>query len=196
MTRSRIGFLGGFAAGCVALGGATLVAQDAGDMEAMMAEAMAKYAVPGAEHEELARRAGTWDVNLEFWMYPGAQPETMVGKSRSQMMMDGRYLTQHFTSDYMGQAFEGAGLTGYDRMTKEFTSIWVDNMSTAVGVSTGKSLEGLKGTMPDLMLGKHVPTRTSESMPDDDTIVFEMYKPGPDGKEFKTMKIVYTRAEG
>ena len=50
--------------------------------------------------------------------------------------------------------------------------------------------------MPELMLGKHVPTRTEETMPNDDTIVFEMYKPGPDGKEFKTMVITYKRKTG
>jgi hypothetical protein len=54
----------------------------------------------------------------------------------------------------------------------------------------------MRGTMPEPMLGKHVDTRMAETMPDDNTIVFDMFKPGPDGKEFKTMTIRYTRAAG
>ncbi|MHC4909713.1 MAG: DUF1579 domain-containing protein [Planctomycetota bacterium] len=196
MTRTRFSFVAGFAAGCIALGGATLVAQDAGDMEAMMAEAMAKYGVPSEQHEELARRVGAWDATLEFWAFPGAPAETMTGNAQFAMQMDGRYLVQHFSSEYMGQTFEGAGLTGYDRMSKEFTSIWIDNMSTAVSVSKGKNPADMRGTMPEPMLGKHVDTRMAETMPDDNTIVFDMFKPGPDGKEFKTMTIRYTRAAG
>ncbi|MHC5028955.1 MAG: DUF1579 family protein, partial [Planctomycetota bacterium] len=60
----------------------------------------------------------------------------------------------------------------------------------------GKNPADMRGTMPEPMLGKHVDTRMAETMPDDNTIVFDMFKPGPDGKEFKTMTIRYTRAAG
>jgi len=32
----------------------------------------------------------------------------------------------------MGQPMEGVGYTGYDRMRKQYTMVWLDNMSTAM----------------------------------------------------------------
>jgi len=193
----------GFLAGCAATGLAamTFSPQDPAEMEKMMQqmqEAMEKYAVPGEQHAEMAKRAGAWKAELKFWQAPGAPAETMYGDANFEMIMEGRYMIQHFSGDFQGQPFEGAGLTGYDRMKNEYQSIWVDNMSTAVMWMTGKSAGGqcnFKGEMPDIMQGKYVNTRSTEKMPDENTVIMEMYAPGPDGKEYKSMEITYTRAQ-
>ena len=194
---------GGFLAGCAAMGLAamTLAPQDPAELEKMMQamqEAFEKYGAPAEQHAELAKRVGNWKADLKFWEVPGTEPQTMSGESSFEMIMDGRYLLQHFSGDFQGQPFEGAGLTGYDRMKNEYQSIWIDNMSTAIFWSTGKESGGqyvLKGEMPDIMLGKYIPTRGTEMVVDDNTIVSAMYRPGPDGKEFMHMEIKYTRVQ-
>jgi hypothetical protein len=40
-----------------------------------------------------------------------------------------------------------------------------------------------------------VPVTSVMTAKDDKTYVFEMTGPGPDGKQFKTLEIVYTRAQ-
>ena len=52
-----------------------------------------------------------------------------------------------------------------------------------------------KGTMPDAVAGKAVPVTEIVTYTDDDHFSFEMHGPGPGGKNFKMMEIVYTRAK-
>ena len=195
-------FFAGFAAGSAAM---VLVAmnfntspQDPAEMEKMMMESMEKYGIPAAEHAELAKRAGTWDVDLKFWMAPDTDYQTMGGTAQFEMIMDGRYLMQHYQSEFMGETFEGAGLTGYDRIKGEYQNIWIDSMGTAISQSSGHEKDGaivFTGEMGDPMMGKYVPVRSVEKMVDDDTLVYSMFRLGPDGKEFKSMEITYTRTD-
>ncbi len=193
-------FLSSFAVMCAAaiLAAMTVSPQDPAEMEQMWADAMAKYGAPSAEHEMLAKREGSWRCTTKMWMAPGAPPEEHEGEATMQMIMGGRYLFQQFNMTFNGMDFEGAGLTAYDRMSGEYQSIWVDNMSTAILWSTGKEKNGqcvMKGKSPDMMTGKYVPMRTVERMVDDNTFVMEMYMPGEGNKDFKSMEITYTRGE-
>jgi len=38
----------------------------------------------------------------------------------------------------MGMPFEGMGLDGYDNASKEYISIWIDNMGTGIMYMKGK----------------------------------------------------------
>lgn len=192
--------IGGFVAGCAVTiaGAAALTAQDPAEMEQAMAEAMAKYGVPGEEHAELAKRVGAWNVDLKYWWAPGAEAQVMTGQSHFQMIMDGRYLFQEFVSEYQGETFEGGGLVGYDRLQEKYQGIWIDNMSTGIAISEGQMKDGVlvtEGDMPDPMIGATIHVRNVEKWVDENTWVMEMYRPGPDGKEFRSMQITYTRAE-
>ncbi len=193
-------FVTSLAACCAAmiLAAMTVSPQDPAEMEAAFAEAMAKYGEPSVEHEMLAKREGQWNASTKFWTDPSGPPQVHEGESTIQMIMDGRYLLQQYTMSFNGMSFEGIGLTAYDRMKGEYQTIWIDNMGTGIMWATGKEKNGefvYKGDTPDMMAGKYVPDRTVERMVNDDTIVFEVYTPGPDGKEFKSMEIIYTRAD-
>ena len=74
--------------------------------------------------------------------------------------------------------------------------------------STNTSLSYMEGTadpagkvltmsmkMADPMTGKETTTRTVTRIESDAKHVFEMYEVAPDGKEFKSMEIVYTRSK-
>ncbi len=51
----------------------------------------------------------------------------------------------------------------------------------------------MKGKMADAVAGKEVPITSTMTLKDDNSFTFEMTAPGPDGKQFKTLEIVYTR---
>lgn len=160
----------------------------------MMAK-WAEYATPGEAHQRLAKLAGNWDYTMKWWMSPDAQPEESTGTLSAALTMDGRYLVEDWEGTAMGQPFKGRGTTGYDNFNKEYVSTWIDNMGTGIMVSTGQydaAQDALvtTGTFDDIMTGeKDKSMRGVQKILDDNTIHFEMYVPGPDGQEFKTMEI-------
>jgi hypothetical protein len=160
----------------------------------MMAK-WAEYATPGEAHQRLAKLAGNWDYTMKWWMSPDAQPEESTGTLSAALTMDGRYLVEEWEGTAMGQPFKGRGTTGYDNFNKEYVSTWIDNMGTGIMVSTGQydaAQDALvtRGTFDDIMTGEKDKTmRGVQKILDDNTIHFEMYVPGPDGQEFKTMEV-------
>ena len=167
------------------------------EQQAMM-EKWASYATPGEAHARLAEAAGDWEWTSTFWMDPTTPPQTSSGTSRGEMMLGGRYLAEQVRGDMWGQTFEGRSLTGYDNHTKEYTSVWIDNMGTGVMVTRGKIDPAtgdlvMTGTVDDFMDGKKKAVRTVTKHVDKDTTRFEMYMEGADGKEFKTMELVSKR---
>ena len=97
-----------------------------------------------------------------------------------------------------GQRFEGSGIAGCDNIKKEYTSVWVDNMSTMIMATEGTCDESGKvltysGEYPDPITDKTVKTKSVLRIVNHDRHVVEMYQQDPDGKEFKSMEITYTR---
>lgn len=193
----------GFVAGSVTTvlaAGALLSPQDPteAEMAKMWQEAMEKYGTPTAEHEALAKRQGAWECDMKYWETPGGDTKTMTGRANFEMLMDGRYLLQHFESEFDGMPFEGAGVTGFDRMKQKYDAMWIDNMGTSFFLQEGAvkgDLIEYHGKMPNPMAGEYVPARSTEEVIDDDTFIVKMYMPDPDGKMFKHMEITYNRVK-
>jgi hypothetical protein len=162
-------------------------------------EAWQKASTPGPQHQKLADMAGTWDVTIKSFE-GGGEPQVSKGKAMRKMIFGGRYLHEDYKGTYMGQPFDGMGLTGFDNVLKQFTTVWIDSMSTGVGVGTGEmDSEGkvLKTsvTYSDPMTGKATTMRQVLKMESKDLETFEMYGPGPDGKEVKMMEMTYKRVK-
>ena len=167
------------------------------EQKAMM-EAWARFATPGEGHKALEGMVGTWDAEVTSWMEPGQPPAKSKGTSENRMVLGGRWVESKFTSEMMGQPFEGLGYTGYDNYKKKYIGTWQDNMSTAVMVSEGTFDTAGKvmtstSTMDDFMTGKTANIRMTTTIVDPDHHVFEMWGPGPDGKVAKQMEIHYRR---
>jgi len=167
------------------------------DEKAIMEKYM-KAAAPGAEHEKMGKMAGKWKLAVSMWMAPGAPAQKSEGTAEFKPILGGRYLQQEVRGDMNGQTFEGLGVEGFDNVTKERFATWVDNMGTGAMVVRGKCAADakkctLKGKVPDAIAGKEVPVTETVTMKDDDSFTFEMQGPGPDGKMFKTLEILYTR---
>ena len=197
------------AAGCLALTAALAAWADepaqkakakpasAVDEKAIMEKYM-KAAAPGPEHEKMGKMAGKWKLAVSMWMAPGAPAQKSEGTAEFKPILGGRYLQQEVRGDMNGQTFEGLGVEGFDNVTKERFATWVDNMGTGAMVVRGKCAADakkctLKGKVPDAIAGKEVPVTETVTMKDDDSFTFEMQGPGPDGKMFKTLEILYTR---
>lgn len=161
-------------------------------------EAMMKAATPGDAHKKLNAMAGTFNADVKMWMQPGAPPSGGAGVAENSWALDGRFLEQHFTGNFMGMPFTGMGFTGYDNIKKKYVGTWMDTMTTSMMISTGTANADGKSytftsTMDDPMTGKSSPVKETVTIVDDDHHTLEMWTPGPDGKMFKTMEIAYTR---
>lgn len=164
------------------------------EQQAMM-EAMMKAGIPGEQHAWLATMAGSWEFSGTFWMGPGGPETKSTGSVERTLMHGGRVLVETVKSEFDGQPFEGQGLMGYDNVTARYWSTWTDNMMTGLMTATGTCDSGkcsfeMKGSDP--VTGEIATTRgTAEYTADRE--VHAAYAKGPDGAEWKTMELVYTR---
>jgi uncharacterized protein DUF1579 len=166
--------------------------------EKAMMDAMMKAATPGKQHQWLATKAGMWSFTGKFWQAPGAPPVEMSGAAERTMMLGGRVMAEKVSSaGFMGQPFEGYGLAGYDNVAKAFWGTWNDNMGTGVMLSKGqcddKGACTYTGEYFDPMTGKMKKSRMTARDDGPDKEMHEFFDTGPDGKEFKSMELVYTR---
>ena len=166
--------------------------------EKAMMEAFDRMAKVGDNHKLLGAMAGEWNTVVRSWMKPGAEPMESKGVSSDRPVMGGRYIQTDFKGDFMGQPFQGFGMSGYDNVTGKFWSTWSDSMSTGVMHVRGTYDAASKpftyrGEMPDPMkAGALVKFRETVKIVDADKHVFEMYETH-EGVETKTMEITYTR---
>ena len=168
-------------------------AQDQGEMMKKWQE----YMTPGQNHQILAKMAGDWKA--EVTSYQGGQEMKAEGTAKYEMILGGRYLKSSYSATMMGMPMEGMGLDAFDNATKEFISIWVDNMGTGVVYMKGTLDEKTKtityhGSMVDPMTSKEMKMKTVNTMVDDNKTIFDMFTE-VDGKDVKNMTIVYTRVK-
>lgn len=163
-------------------------------------EAYAKAAEPGPEHKALEPLVGNWTYSVKFWPAPGQPPLESKGTCERKWIMGGRFIEERVQGDAMGgpQAFAGLGLIGYDKPQKKYTTAWVDSMTTSITSSFGtadaagktftfntETIHPVKGTK---VKGKDVIRILGN-----DQHEMEMFKEGPDGKEWKSMELKLAR---
>jgi hypothetical protein len=161
-------------------------------------EAMQKAGTPGENHKLLASMAGDWAFVNRMWMDPAAPPTESNGTASYTMLMDGRFLVGHYQGTMMGMEFDGRGVTGYDNTTKQFQSVWLDNLGTMMMFMTGtydptaKSFTYLSEMADPVAPATRIKVREVIRLESPDRHTMEWYETRG-GKETKTMEIVYTR---
>jgi hypothetical protein len=169
-------------------------------MQEMMKQYMEMIA-PGPEHQAMAKHVGTWNMNMKMWQAPGAPPMETTGTNKVRMDMDGRYMIEESEANMMGMPYKGYNIVAYDKFRKEYQMLYYDNMGTGMYTAKGQAdatgkVITMTGTMDDVMADKKdMPMRYVTTIVDDNHHTFEMFGPGPDGKEFKMMEITYERAK-
>jgi hypothetical protein len=158
------------------------------------AQDMPPMPTPGPEHEVLKKDVGTWDATVEMLMPPSPPSK---GTEVNTLGPGGLWLIGDFKSEMMGAPFQGHSVTGWDPAKKKYVGAWVDSMSTAIAVTestydaASRSMTGwIEAPGPD---GRPMKMKAVSQLKDDDTRVFTMYMPGPDGKEAASMRITYKR---
>ena len=165
------------------------------DMQAVM-----EAGTPGKMHEYLSKDIGTWDCETTMWMVPDSEPMTGKGTCTCSPLMEGRYVKSDMKGGFPGMGpYLGMGIAGYDNVSKEFVSNWLDNQGTGIMNGVGKlSADGktltweYSGNCPvtkQPIVMREVETRTGPN-----TKTMEMFGDDPKtGKEFKMMRIELTR---
>lgn len=99
-------------------------------------QAMLAELGPAPEHRVLANLEGRWTLDITYNMGgPQAKPMSARGTATNRMILGGRFLMSEGVSDNPMPAFgdpkvEMVGIYGFDRRTKEYTTIGLDTMGT------------------------------------------------------------------
>lgn len=162
-----------------------------------MAEYM-KFAQPGEHHKHLAKMVGTWKAHSKFWMAPGAPPEESDGSMTVSPVLDGRFFLSEYSGTMMGQPFRGVGIDGYDNFKQKYIGTWADTMGTMMvwfegTCSQDGKVHEMRSNFEDPVTRKATYMRTVTTRKNDNTVLWEMYGPGQDGREMKMGEITYTR---
>ncbi len=169
-------------------------------MDPAMMEKMKALTSPGEPHKVFEAFAGKWNYTGKFWMTADSPAQDMTGTAEHTVIYGGRFLKQAIEGPWMGEKFEGLGYLGYDNIKKEYVTAWLDIAATGIMTFSGqydaasKTLsQGGENSCPLTGKANHK-GRSSWTINDADHSTYVSYSNGPDGKEFKTMEIVYTRA--
>ncbi len=175
---------------------------DKGGPDPAMMEAWKKAVAPGTFHAHLKPLEGRWNIATK-WRMTSEQPwEESKGVAEYKWILGGRFIQQTTLGDPMepdGDRFEGMGITGYDNGTKKYTSVWTDNMGTGMMISSGTCDASGKvftymGTISDPFTGQPKKEKSVLRIINDGKHVFEMFSIGPDGKEYNSLIVTYTRS--
>lgn len=160
-------------------------------------EAYVAAGTPGAPHAEMAKYVGDYDLKIKAWHKPGTEPTQDTGTATRKLILGGRVLVEDVDATMMGEAFSGHGMQGYENATGRYWSTWNDSMSTGIMVSDGtcdaKGACAFSGSWIDPVTKKKATSRLTTHWVDAKTELFEMYGPGPDGKEMKMMEMTYSK---
>lgn len=166
--------------------------------EAAMMAAVAKAAEVTDNHKKLKSLVGKWQTTSRMWMNPDQPPVETKGTAEKRLVLGDRFVQEDFKGTAMGKPFAGQGLTGYDNNKQKFTNTWGDTMSTALltaegtADASGKDLV-LTGSAWCPVEKKNKNFRHVLHIESDKKHTLEMFDVGADGKETKTMEVVYTR---
>lgn len=163
-----------------------------------MEKAWTSIMTPGPEHDILASENGTWNEEILFYPQPGAAPKKAQAVCVNEMILGGRFQRSTHIGNIMGMPLEGECISGYDNGRKVFFSTWIDNMGTDMMYSEGrydaekKCIEYI-GTCTDPTSGKIMGCKQYLIFRDPNAMTLERYIAAPQGEEFMSMEIRFTR---
>jgi hypothetical protein len=113
------------------------------------------------------------------------------------MILDGRYLLQHYESSFQGEPYKGVMLLGHDNLTQEYWSLWIDSLSTGYSLARGRETPDgaieLKGELQNPLTPAGRPFRTVIRHAHDGSSTLSMFDTRADGSEFQVMELTYRK---
>lgn len=136
---------------------------------------------PGAEHANLMAFVGAWELTVEGGKQKGA--------AEIKSILGGRFITEDVKLPFGDFDMDWHGVIGYDRLTKQYTGFWFDNMNNITQSDSGKADE--TGRVLSFR-GKHAGEAKFLWRISNDgkkAMTIEMFAVGNDGKESLAMKV-------
>jgi hypothetical protein len=151
--------------------------------------------MPGAPHGALAKLAGEYTTATKAFFQPGAPPQDSTGEAKLRMMLDGRFLAEDDSGNFMGQPTRGFKMIGYNNASKRYEGIWTYTMSTSIMTLRGTSKDDGKtitfeGSFDDQ---SGIKLDIVMRQTGDDGFVVDMSGKTPDGKPGPRLVTTYTR---
>ena len=140
-----------------------------------------KAGEPGPEHANLKAFVGTWELTVE-----GVKEK---GSAEIKSILGGRFITEDVKVPFGNSSMEWHGVIGYDRVKKQYTGVWFDNMGNTTRSDSG---EADKTGRIISFRGQHVGQAkflwriSNDGMK---TMTIEMFGVAKDGKETLAMKV-------
>ncbi|WP_243042435.1 DUF1579 family protein [Dyella sedimenti] len=153
---------------------------------------------PGEQHRQLARLAGEWKVEQSLWLKPTEPPQVDAGTATFTMVLDGRHLQQDLHV-HSKTPFHGIGYTGFDNVTGQYYTSWMDINFTGLLVlhgtyDPGSATYTFNGTMMESgATGAGTPVRQVMRVLGADHFVVDYFETRH-GKEAQVIRLDYTRA--
>jgi hypothetical protein len=166
----------------------------AAEMQSMMA-----LMSPGEHHKRLGGFVGHWTTKNKMWMTPGQPPVENEGTMDAEWSMGGRYLVARHKGNFMGMAFEGQEIDGYDNLTGKYVQSWIDNMGTGILSSSGSCDDAdckavtMTGDMVDPMTRKKGIYKATTTVVNPTTFKYEAWWTPEQGDTVKMMEITATK---
>lgn len=156
---------------------------------------------PGAEHAKLATLVGRWTTVYRMIPMPGSEEIAIPGSAEYRSTLGGLWIAAD-TDLRMGEAtIRGLAIYGYDKVKRKYSFQFMQQADTQLlfGLGTPDSTgDAIAFDVPmDIPMAglTAVPTRTVLTFESEDRHAVEMFQRGPDGAEFRPMRIEYTRVK-
>ena len=144
-------------------------------------------------HDGLEKTVGEFIVKTEMFIEPGKPPMVAAAAATRKSIKNGFFVREDFKGNFMGMAFEGTLIQGYDPFRKKHVSVWFDNGSPIMGIRHGEEKDGkltMEGSDPDAYLNKIVPMKSVVETKDGQTVI-SFYRV-LEGKDVIHMRLTYT----
>lgn len=156
-----------------------------------------ELATPGEHHRHLARLVGTWQATGTYWL-PSGEQETAAGTIENTWILGGLFLESRLTGELLGDTYEGRALEGYDYVTEQYMSSYVDTLGSFILNFTGTCEDDgrrriMTAAFIDPVWGRRMISRSVLTVIDADTYRYESFLQHEDGREFPQMEFVARR---
>lgn len=156
---------------------------------------------PGPEHARLATLAGHWTSVYHVAHSPGATPMDLPGTAEFRAILNGMWIAGDTDLRLGDVSIKGLAIYGFDQFKQKYTMLFIQQADSqplfgyGVADSTGRTITfSVPMDVPAAGLTA-VPMRIVLELPQGDACAFEMNTKGPDGAEYRPLRIDYTRAK-
>ena len=158
-----------------------------------------KLEVLSPHHSMLQKLVGDWTAQARMHTEPGADPVEARAAVHNEMILGGRALRTDYKGDYLGQAFIGFGIDGYDMDKGHHFSIWMDNTTTGATYDSGDcdhdgtDVVTLHGEFKDPETGEQVERTTILTLRSTSRYTYEEWQTRGEGEPTLAMQIIFSK---